>query len=103
MALQSSSPRPPSRIIPIVIISIGVLQYYVFWFLFYIVQRPIFASSIAIIGTFLQIGGMIRLYYSLKQSWSQVFIACLWIGLGLFWGCTLLHYAMLIQQNIFLV
>ncbi len=102
MALETTQ-RSMSRTKPIFMLVTGVVQYYLFWLLYYYVRLPIIASIIAIVGTILQIVGIAGLIRTAKTAQAQVLMVCLFIGLGLFWGCTLLRYIMLIQENIFIL
>ncbi|MBN2155211.1 MAG: hypothetical protein JW776_04155 [Candidatus Lokiarchaeota archaeon] len=95
------SRRSDNRIGPLIMVAMGVFQFYVFWFLYYSVELPILACISALVGTFLQVIGMIRLYQRAKTSQGATLIISLIISLVLLWSWWIVYYFFLIQQHIF--
>ena len=91
------------QVFPALIVVFGILQLYVFWYLFYTANLPILGCVSALAGTVLQIVGMIKLFEETRDGMRARRRMSLMIGLTLLWSWFFVYYGLLLVRHIFLV
>jgi len=87
-------------IVSLILFIIGILQFYVFWYLYYTLELPILGCISALMGTCLQIIGLIQLYQTARSSNRAKFLIGVLIGCTGLWAWYIVYYSLLIIQHI---
>ena len=92
-----------SQIFPVVMILGGVLQLYVYAYLYHVVHYPVLGCISALLGTVLQIVGMIKLYQTARSGIRMRRRISVLIGFTLLWTWFFVYYGLQLVRNIFTV
>lgn len=90
-----------NRILPVLMVIMGVLQLYVFAFLYYFVNLKILGCISALAGTLLQIIGMVKLFLNARSANAARFIISLLVGCTGLYSWFFVYYGLLLVREIF--
>ena len=84
----------------LILVGMGIFQLYVFWFLYYSLEFHVFACISALVGTVLQIVGMIKLYMGARSANAAKWLIGILVGCTGLWAWFIFYYSMLMVRHI---
>ena len=81
----------------------GILQFYVFWLMYHILEYHILGCVVGIVGAGLQLIGLIKGYMSARTANGAKWRIGLLIGSSGFFAWLFLYYCLLIVRHVFIL
>ena len=95
--------RPPNQLHGLILIGMGIFEFYVFWFLYYSLELHVFACVSALVGTVIQIVGMVKLYLGARSANGAKWLIGILVGCTGLWAWFFIYYGMLMARHISLL